>query len=428
MKTKLAVLAAFMLCFGHLAHAQPGNSGSIVVRSAVELQAALAPGNAGRRIVVHPGTYLVTTPLEVPDGAILQGKGVMLGEDFPTGIDPLTESAIVAAPGFVGDLLTLGDGSRISRLVIRQVEGSAGNAVVLGSRAPKDSVSATIWKCEIINPNAPGAGPQGPTGRGVVVIARNPNIAADPPPHDGADLKLSMRHSVVRSPGGASAIFGINFASEASVKLILKNNALGGGLDIAAGVSRGDLVRDSSTDIRSFDNLYFAEEGFTPPFGVRLLGGSDAPIPMGWPGGEFNYAGFRSRNDVIDGFALGVYAVAGNRFMPENDVSIGNIVELRLNDLVLNSLDADFVFWGAYSEGDDLEAGASNFLSVFGRGIQGSGAGPNRYQWIGPVISASADWSGQYGNRLAFLGSARDFLMSNSNLNPFPHPSYFVRF
>jgi hypothetical protein len=84
------------------------------------------------------------------------------------------------------------------------------------------------------------------------------------------------------------------------------------------------------------------------------------------------------------------------------------------------------VLRAAYSEGDDLEAGGSNFLSVFGRGIQGSGAGPNRYELIGPIASGDAGWYGHYGNKLVFLGSNQAFRRSNSNLNPFPHSSYFV--
>jgi hypothetical protein len=313
--------------------------------------------------------------------------------------------------------------------VIQQAEGSSGNTVVLGSRAPNDSVSAFIFECEIVNPNVPGAGPQGPTGRGFLVIARNPNIAADPPPHEGVALTLGMRRSVVRSLGGASAIFGINFASLAAVKVVLRDNTVGGGLDVVAGVSRGDLVSDSTTDVRSFNNLYFAEEGFTLPFGVRVLGGSDAPAPMGWPGGEFNRANFRSKNDAIDGFTIGLLATAGNRFAQENGTSSSNIVELRLNDLVLNSLEADFLLFAAYSEGEELEAGGSNLLTVFGRGIEGSGAGPNEYYPIGSSTSVFlADWWGDfyYDNQLLFLGSWRDFRRSNSNLNPFPHWSYFV--
>src|SRR5688572_27065269 len=51
---------------------------TIVVSSAAELVAALVPENAGRRIRVRFGTYDVSQPLLVPDGATLEGEGVML--------------------------------------------------------------------------------------------------------------------------------------------------------------------------------------------------------------------------------------------------------------------------------------------------------------------------------------------------------------
>ena len=427
----LGALASLALCVCGLAEATDGGGGEapIVVGSVEALQSALVPDNAGRRIVLRAGTYEISEPLVVPDGVSLQGKGVMMGDEYPIGIDPLKASAIVATPGFDADLITLGDGAMLSRLLIRQAEGSSGNTVVVGSRGPSDSVSATISECEIVNPNAPGAGPQGPTGRGVLVTARNPNIEADPPPHEGADLKLSMRRSVVRSTGGASAIFGINFASDASVQLVLKNNALGGGLDYAAAVSRGGPVQGSSTEVRSNGNLYFAEEGFPRPFGVRVIGGSDAPAPMGWPGADDNFASFRSRNDAIDGFAVGICAIAGNLFWPENGVSSRNTVELRLHELVLNSLEADFALYAAYVEMDEVQPGAENLISVLGRGIQGSGAGPNYYVTAGPGLSDPGYWGIGWdeGNQLLFLGSVRHFIGSNSNLNPFPPQWQFER-
>ena len=55
-----------------------GGPPPIDVRDEAGLISALNPVNAGRTILVRPGTYRVGVPLTVPDRATLQGAGVML--------------------------------------------------------------------------------------------------------------------------------------------------------------------------------------------------------------------------------------------------------------------------------------------------------------------------------------------------------------
>src|SRR3954447_15367549 len=61
---------------------------AIDVTSAAELVAALVPENAGRRILLHAGSYDIDQTLVVPDGATLEGEGVMQLDDerLPTGL------------------------------------------------------------------------------------------------------------------------------------------------------------------------------------------------------------------------------------------------------------------------------------------------------------------------------------------------------
>jgi hypothetical protein len=85
-----------------------------------------------------------------------------------------------------GDVLTLGDRVTVRRLALEDLSGRSGNVIGIVSRHDQDRVSATIAETEIVNPNAHGVGPQGPTGRGLAVLTLNPNLGAEPLPHAGA--------------------------------------------------------------------------------------------------------------------------------------------------------------------------------------------------------------------------------------------------
>src|SRR5436190_12516681 len=63
--------------FSEMAQQNINASNAIVVTSSAELVAALVPANAGHRILVHAGSYNLGQTLVVPDGATLEGEGVM---------------------------------------------------------------------------------------------------------------------------------------------------------------------------------------------------------------------------------------------------------------------------------------------------------------------------------------------------------------
>jgi hypothetical protein len=90
----------------------------LVVRSAPQLLEALQPENAGRHIRVLRGDYAIDRSLVVPDGATLEGEGVMAmaPDGLPGGFEPGTETTLRASDGFEGHLLTLGHGSAVKGL------------------------------------------------------------------------------------------------------------------------------------------------------------------------------------------------------------------------------------------------------------------------------------------------------------------------
>jgi hypothetical protein len=164
----------------------------IDVRDEAGLISALTPLYAGRTILVKPGTYRVGVPLTVPDRATLQGAGVMLLDalGLPDKFDPqIPTTTITASSGFKGNLLTLGNGSKVKKLVLHGANqvgldeaGRGGNVVAVASRAQLESLSATIEECELINKIASGGGPEtdGPTGGAILAYTRNPQKPAPP--------------------------------------------------------------------------------------------------------------------------------------------------------------------------------------------------------------------------------------------------------
>lgn len=423
-RNQLIASAALALLIGQAppADAAPSARVPIVVDSAEALVAALVEANAGRRINLLSGDYEVDAPLVIPDGVTLEGEGVMLGRTRPTGFEPGTETRIVAAPGFAGDLLTLNDGVALKGLTLEYAEGSSGNVVAIGSRAAGDSVAASIVECEITNPNPSGIGPQGPTGKGVLVIARNPNLGADPPPHEDAALALRMQRSIVRSTGGGSAVFTISFAARSLITVDLRQNFVGGSLQATAGVSRPDAVWAAMLVVRSEGNVYSAPEVPSPEPGWQIYGGSGVPIPLPAPSTQSNTTQLSSTNDRIEGFSLAVLGIAGVRHTNLQGPSNDNRVDLRLRGLVVQTPDqadaADFELYGAWSP-PGVAPGTGNAVRVLARGTTGSGYRQNVYADTFPDDPDA-------GNRLEFIGNAQAFDETNAGIDPAPSGEFFA--
>lgn len=293
----------------------------ITVSSSAELVAALVPGNAGKRIRVTAGTYAVTQPLTVPDGATLEGEGVMQfdGAGLPSGFSPGSRTALVMSSNAPGDLLTLENGATVRKLVLEDLAGRPGNVVGIVSRVPGDRVSATISEVEIANPGPHSIVMTGPAGCGVAAVSRNINLGADPAPHAGAAIDVRMTRSIVRSPstGIGCGLFAFNFAPSASVSVDLSSNVIGGGIIASGGVSRPDAVYDAVTTIQSRRNLYRDDSPsacVSKHLGWNLQGGSGTPVPLPIAATVRNSLRVHSVHDRIEWFVTAVLATGGRRF------------------------------------------------------------------------------------------------------------------
>ncbi len=402
----------------------------IVVTTTAELEAALTPANAGARILVRAGEYDLGQALTLPDGATLVGEGEMGfdGSGLPMGFAAAGRTVLRSTLALAGDILTLGDGATLKDLVIEDVAGRAtGNPVVVSSRAPGDFVSAEVVECEIINPNPSGILPQGPTGRALVAITRNPNLAADPPPHDGAVVWVRMARSIIRSPGAGYGIFAINFASHAEIRLVLQRSVIGGGLNASGGVSRPDAVTGSSVDIQSGRNLYRSDSVVPTLNGWSLIGGSTAPIPgLASAASTFNSLQIHSNDDDIVGFTHGIFAVGGLRSVGAAGPSSSNGVDMNLHGTRMQTaagpLAADLLLMGAQSTVAGVSPGDDNALRVLLR--QGSGSGPTANQYADSMTPTAADLGA--GNTLEIVGNEKAFVRTNDGFDPIPPAEFFT--
>ena len=400
----------------------------IVVSTTAELEAALTPANAGERILVRAGDYDVSQALTVPDGATLAGEGVMSFDEsgLPTGIQASGRTLLRAATALAGDVLTLGDGSAIKGLVIEDVAGRlvAGNPVAVVSRAAGDFISATVEECEIINPNPSLVAPQGATGRGLVVVTRNPNLNLDPPPHEGAVLWVKMSHSIVRSPGTGIGVFAINFASHAEIRLDLEGNVVGGGLNAASGVGRPDAVTGAAMIVQSKNNLYRSDSPVPTAIGWTLFGGADAPSPLFVSGAStFNALRIHSNGDRIEGFATGIAAAGGRRFGPLSAPISSNSVDMNLHGTLLQTTAADLTLFGARSFVAGVFPDEGNTLHLVVRQANGSGARANQYA---DALSTPSGSLGP-GNLLEIVGSQNAFVRTNDDFDPIPPAEFFTK-
>jgi hypothetical protein len=430
------VLAA---CRAQAAESAAGGQ-PLVVQTPQQLVEALQPRNAGRRIRILRGDYDVDRPLLVPDGATLEGEGVMVtGPDgLPGGFEPGTATALRATGAFDGPLLTLGHRSAIRGLRLLDVGNAApqpalrrGNVVYLVSRAPRDVISASVDDCEIVTDQAPGFSEVGPHGHGLVILTLNPNLGAPPAAHAGARLELAVRRSIVRTRVGA-AVFANNFAPDGEIRLRLEGNRFEGYLVASGGTTRPEQVHDSRTVIESQANVY-GRTGFDR-FGWHLLGASTSPHVQDAPGqgGVRNLLRMISRDDRIEGFRTGIRAAAARRLGFTSESLSDNRLEIELRGTRIvteGDAAADLVLRATVSEIEqekapmELAAGDRNVLRLKMAGVTGSGPRRNVFaDVVGPLEPAHFGT----GNQLQVVGDAKSFGQANRAIEPPPGPQRFV--
>ena len=396
---------------------------TIVVTTVPELVAVLTPANAGKTILVRAGDYEISQALTVPDDATLVGEGQMIFDEsgLPIGFEPSGRTVIRSAPALAGNLVSLGDGATIKSLVIEDVAGRLlpGNPVAVVSRAAGDFISAQIAECEIVNPNPSGATPQGPSGRGLALYTRNPNSGLEPPPDDGAVLRVQMTGTIVRSPAGGSGIFAINFASRTEIELVLDGNVIAGGLEVVGGSSRPDAVTGAGIFIRSDRNLYRSDSLVPTLNGWNLVGGATAPIPgLVSQASTFNSVRLHSTDDRIEAFASGVRARSGLRTSALSGPSSSNRIDMNLRGTNLQTTTEDLVLLGAQSLIAGVSPGDDNEVHLVVHGAVGSGPRANTY--------ADSPGDPGTGNRLEIVGNRNAFARTNENIDPLPPAEVFT--
>ena len=426
-----------------------------VISSSAELLTALVPANAGRRIRIRAGTYDVAQPLTVPDGMTLEGEGVMRfsPDGHPTGFSDGPRTTLRMTANVGGDVLTLGSGVTVRNVEIVDLQGRSGNVVAVASRSPGDSVSATIIESVIVNPNPLAVGAGGSLGRGLHITTRNPNMGADPPPHDGAVVAVRLLRSVIRSPAGGGGFFAFNFSANSRISVEITRSVIGGSSEANGGVSRPDAVHDSQVQITSQGNIYRNEwenRCASALLGWNLVGGSGAPIPLALPVTARNRLHVRSVDDRIDGFTTGVLATGSRRFFaaPLNAAPTANHIELQLIGTTISTptcapnprggnyptglasdelVDvADLQLVGGWVRNARLGAGDGNTVRAELRGVTGSGKRNNWYANVGTLSGSLPAKLQGIGNRLEIVGDPQTFAQTNRGIDPAPGAQFFI--
>jgi hypothetical protein len=439
-----ALIAATGFLLGLVASAAQALAGDDIeplrVHDTAQLIAALQPSNAGRRIELAAGEYLVDRPLAVPDGTTLVGAGTMQLDDdgLPRGFATDTASTLRVVGGFSGSVLTLGNGSAMQGLRVVDLPNTdaeprrrLGNVVLVASRRPADRVVASVVDCELINPNQAGFTDDGPYGHGVAALTLNPSLGAPPAAHEGAAVAVRVERSLVRTRTGA-VVFAMSFAARGHITLRLEGNRLEGYVVATGGVSRPDAVTGAETAVESRHNLYTVT-GWSRA-GWLLLGGSTSPhfLEASIPGASGVSLRFDSKGDRIEGFGTGVWAAAARRLGATSSPLSDNRLELRLEGTRIASVGedaADLVLHGAVSEaepwvsGGEFAVGDRNVLRASLTNVTGSGVTGNRFGDVdGPVQPANAG----AGNRLVIEGTREQFMSSNRAIEPEPAARFFA--
>jgi hypothetical protein len=427
------------------------------ISTSAELMAALAPANAGRRVHIRAGTYDIVHPVIVPDGMTLEGEGVMgfAREGYATGFQNAPRTTLRMAANVAGDLVTLGNGVTLRNLEIVDLEGRSGNVIAVTSRRRADSVSAVISDVVTANPNQIAITPGGTVGRGLLIITRNPNAKADPPPDDGSVVSVKLTRSVIKSPGSGGGFFAFNFAANSRIALDVSRSSIGGSSEANGGVSRPDPVHDSEVRITSERNLYLNEQPdrcAVNTLGLNLTGGSGSPMATKLPETSRNRLVVRSVDDRIEGFKTAVLATGGRSFYAAslNPAPKNNHIDLKLIGTTLvtpacpplrrvvgspgvsvatderSEKVRDLRLIGAEVVNEGADPGEGNSLRVELRGVTGSGARANRYAnadaGYGPLPPALQGKA----NRLEVAGDRETFNRMNRSIDPAPGPEFFT--
>ncbi|HMA19240.1 MAG TPA: serine/threonine-protein kinase [Gemmatimonadaceae bacterium] len=430
---------------------------STTISTSAELMAVLTPANAGRRVHLRAGTYDIGRPLVVPDGMTLEGEGAMnfAREGYATGFSNSAHTTLRMAVNVAGDLLTLGNNVTVRNLEIVDLEGRSGNVIAVHSRRVADSVSAIISDIVVVNPNQFVILPGGTVGRGLLVITRNANGKAAPPPDDGSVLAVKMLRSVIKSPGNGGGFFAFNFAANSRISLDISHSSIGGSSEANGGVSRPDPVHDSEVRINSEKNIYVNEQAdlcVLNSLGLNLTGGSGAPIAMKLPQTLRNRLVVRSVDDRIEGFKTAVLATGSRSFYAGslNPAPKYNHIELQLIGTRISTPSCapvrrmvgspgtragaderfekvrDLRLVGAEIVNEGADAGEGNSVRVELSGVTGSGARANRYANAdGGYAPLPPEHQGK-GNRLEIVGDPETFKRTNRGIDPIPPVEFFT--
>jgi hypothetical protein len=257
-------------------------------------------------------------------------------------------------------------------------------------------------------------------GRALAVLTQNRLFAADPPPDEGAAVSVLLTHSILRSTGGGSAIFAVNFASRGDLTIVARSNRIFGSFEMDGGVSRPDEVKDARLAVESDGNVYSPLAG--APVAWTIHGASGAPVPMFVaPGTSGNVVRFTSMGDVISGFPTGIAATGARRRNLTSGPHSDNVVDLRLIGLQLSTGTADLVLNGAAANGP-FAPGDRNIVRALMIGATGSGARLNSYE---NETGAGQPQSLGTGNELRILGSPSSFGVLNPGIDPAPAAEFF---
>lgn len=424
------------------------------VGSTADLIAALDPSHAGRVVLLRAGDYDLNRTITVPDGMTVQGSGVMQFDatGHPIGFSPATEAVLRMRADVAGDLVALGNGATMRNLTITDMPGRSGNVMAVVSRGTGDTVHATLSEVVIENPNPLTIAPGGPLGRGLYVSTRNPNLGADPPPHEGAVLGVRVIRSLIRSPSGGGGVFAYNFAPRGRISVELSRSVVGGSNEANGGVSRPDAVHDAEVRIISSGTRYrndWPDPCAAPLLGWNLIGGSGAPLPLALPATTRNRLVVRSVDDRLEGFTTAILATGSRQFFAEplNAPPTDNTIDLELTGTVFSSSScpeggtgqsttgvvavrpgpgADLVLTGAWVENDALQAGDRNRVRVLLRGVSGSGPRANQYAHASGPAGPLAPERGGSDNTLEIVGDPGAFGRENRGIVPSPPARFFV--